>query len=760
MPSATRHFRPTKASRGFATFIAPAIAIIVGLVLTAIGISLMRKAEDAAAQAVFENRAQRITRDMESRIHSFLILAKGAAGLIDTRFQFDLDNWNAYVTRIDPQRDWPGFRGMAVALQVAAEDEAAFIASQRKSGQKDFRIWGRTGAAPNTGPRFPITYMAPRTPRNEAVIGFDFATEPRRAHAFTTARDRGEPILTAPVKLLNDEGLQENGLVLMAPIYRHGTPPFLPERRQNFVGVIVVGLGINNILNDILKVPDVTGVSLRITDLEEELPVFGMGGQVPLSTSRFSKAVTLEIGSRNWLMLFDSTPNFDAGVDRRQSELVALVGLFATMLLAAAISYQRNLRIRAEIRAKEMTGNLRKSEGRFRLVAEAAGEGIWEQDFRNNHEFLSPRLLNGILGYPASGPRILGTFEQMVHPEDRERWQEARRRHLETQAPYEVEYRVKHADGHWIWVRSRGQALFDDFGKAIQMAGSMADITARKAVEEELRQHRDNLAAMVEERTNELQLAKEAAEAANQAKSEFLANMSHELRTPLHAILSFAQLGQTRSLSVAPEKLMGYFNKIHVSGERLVALVNDLLDLSKLEAGKMVLTTREIDLVSLIRDVADELEPLATSRRQWIDLPAEETSAIATVDSGRFVQVMHNLFSNAIKFSPPHSRIVVEVNAFTMPRGRRASDESVFVPAWRIAVLDEGVGIPEEELETVFDKFVQSSKTRTGAGGTGLGLSICKEIVEAHRGSIRAYNRSPKEGTPQQGTVFEILIPR
>jgi signal transduction histidine kinase len=103
---------------------------------------------------------------------------------------------------------------------------------------------------------------------------------------------------------------------------------------------------------------------------------------------------------------------------------------------------------------------------------------------------------------------------------------------------------------------------------------------------------------------------------------------------------------------------------------------------------------------------------------------------------------------------------VVEVNAFTMPRGRRASDESVFIPAWRIAVLDEGVGIPEEELETVFDKFVQSSKTRTGAGGTGLGLAICKEIVEAHRGSIRAYNRSPNEGAPQQGTVFEILIPR
>ena len=160
------------------------------------------------------------------------------------------------------------------------------------------------------------------------------------------------------------------------------------------------------------------------------------------------------------------------------------------------------------------------------------------------------------------------------------------------------------------------------------------------------------------------------------------------------------------------------------------------------------------DLGVLVREVAAELEHLAANRGLQFDLPPAEMLAPMNVDSGRLIQVVRNLLSNAIKFSVPDSVITVEVNEATMPRGRRASDQSLPVPAWRIAVIDDGVGIPEDELEAVFDKFVQSSKTRTGAGGTGLGLSICKEIVEAHRGQIRAYNR------PTGGTVFEILLPR
>lgn len=275
-----------------------------------------------------------------------------------------------------------------------------------------------------------------------------------------------------------------------------------------------------------------------------------------------------------------------------------------------------------------------------------------------------------------------------------------------------------------------------------------------RAGEAELVRHRDHLTDLVTERTADLLAAKNVAEKAYRAKSEFLANMSHELRTPLHAILSFARLGQERSPVQEDDKTQRYFSRIIEAGERLLALVGDLLDLSKLEAGKMLVDSQPGDLVLIVRDVAAEFEALAQERKLQWHLPAVDSHAPARIDPVRFSQVLRNVMSNAMKFSPDGGVIRVQVEASVMTLGRRTEDLVAPVAAWRISVIDEGIGIPEDELETVFDSFVQSSMTRTGAGGTGLGLTICREIVAAHRGSISARNR------PEGGAVFEILVPR
>jgi signal transduction histidine kinase len=263
--------------------------------------------------------------------------------------------------------------------------------------------------------------------------------------------------------------------------------------------------------------------------------------------------------------------------------------------------------------------------------------------------------------------------------------------------------------------------------------------------ERQLRDHRDHLQEMVTERTEELVRAKEVAEHANLAKSEFLANISHELRTPMHAILSFAQLGQDRIAGGnAPlPKVSQYLERIDSSGERLLRLLNDLLDLSKLEAGMMTYDMGSHDLRSIASDVAGELAEMAAGREVRLQVHAGDERIGAWCDPARIGQVLRNLTSNGLKFTPAGGAVEMCFQT-AMTDG---------VAMTTVTVTDEGAGIPEAELEAIFDKFVQSSKTKSGAGGTGLGLSICREIVEQHRGRIWAENR------PTGGAAVHVTLP-
>ena len=236
-----------------------------------------------------------------------------------------------------------------------------------------------------------------------------------------------------------------------------------------------------------------------------------------------------------------------------------------------------------------------------------------------------------------------------------------------------------------------------------------------------------------------LRQAKVQAEESNRAKSEFLANMSHELRTPLHSILSFASFGIKKYDGAKPEKLLDYFNRIKKSGKTLLELLDDLLDLAKLESRKATFVFEPTDLDALISSVTSELDTLLSERNLKVQQKDSTFDEQIALDADKIKQVLRNLLNNAIKFSPEGGIIDVDICRL---------NSSV-----RVSVSDQGPGIPQDELEAVFDKFVQSSKTKTGAGGTGLGLSICHEIIAAHRGHIWAENRQ------NGGAVFSFEIP-
>jgi signal transduction histidine kinase len=215
--------------------------------------------------------------------------------------------------------------------------------------------------------------------------------------------------------------------------------------------------------------------------------------------------------------------------------------------------------------------------------------------------------------------------------------------------------------------------------------------------------------------------------------------MSHELRTPLHCILSFARFGVRGRGSLDQTKAHGYFQRIESSGSTLLELLNALLDLSKLEAEAVTLDRERLDLRSLIAETAEDYAALARDKGLKIHLPSCNSPVFVNGDQSRLAQVIRNLLSNAVKFTPQGGTIDIDIDR---------NDESAVV-----TICDSGPGIPDDECEAVFDKFVQSKRTKSGAGGTGLGLSICREIVLLHGGSVRAV---PTHG---RGALVELRLP-
>lgn len=388
----------------------------------------------------------------------------------------------------------------------------------------------------------------------------------------------------------------------------------------------------------------------------------------------------------------------------------------------------------------------RKSEERWQLAIQGSHDGIWDQNLISNAHFLSPRCLE-ILGYDEEQHNQLNTYDKWlnhVHPNDRFRMQAIFQKHLDRALPfYTCEYRIRCKEGSYKWLLSRGQAHWNEQGQPVRAVGSLTDITDLKHAEAELR------------------LAKEAAETANRAKSTFLANMSHELRTPLNAILGFTQLmAHDRSLTLPQHDHLDVINR---NGEYLLQLINDVLSISKIEAGRVTLEERSFDLFALL----DTLEGMfrlqaETKGLQFVCDRSPSLPQYIHTDERKLRQIITNLIDNAIKFTQT-GYVMLRVRDQGLAgrekaegRGQTATTPHSPPPTPRYLIFDikdTGVGIAPDELHTIFDAFVQSESGRNSLQGTGLGLAISRHFVQLMAGTITV------ESQAGQGTEFHISLP-
>ncbi len=416
-----------------------------------------------------------------------------------------------------------------------------------------------------------------------------------------------------------------------------------------------------------------------------------------------------------------------------------------------------NEQLKQEIAEKnQLLETLSETQERLKFTLEGSNDALWEVNLVTGELYVSPRW-STMLAYPVGEiPSTLEDWGKLLHPDDKQKISDMTDTLKKGKLNFfQIEYRFKTRTGQYKWILNRGKVVeVDSKGTPVRAVGTHSDITSQKNAERELQRNRAHLEELISVQTADLKQAKEAAERANRSKSEFLANISHELRTPMHGILSFSSIGLKNTNEPSQDKLHSYFERIHLSGQRLLLLLNDLLDLSKLEAEKMYFNFTYNSLEDLVSLVIAELKALIAEKKLTIKMIGNEIDTSVTCDKERIMQVIHNLLSNAIKFSPPDSVITIAFSYTTIEDKFGARKQLINKQsAIRVDVKDEGVGVPINELETIFDQFVQSSKTNTGAGGTGLGLAICKEIIEGHKGVIKAHSIFG------QGTTISFSLP-
>jgi PAS domain S-box-containing protein len=381
---------------------------------------------------------------------------------------------------------------------------------------------------------------------------------------------------------------------------------------------------------------------------------------------------------------------------------------------------------------KQSEQDLRASEEKYRSLIDHIPDVVWTANANRDLIYISGNAVK-VLGYGSE--ELLGgqLWLDRIHPEDAARVEQAYQKLFSEGENFDVEYRICRKDGEWIWLHNRAIAT-RPHGGIMCADGIFKDTTLRRLAEAAI-QH-----------------TKDAAEAANLAKSQFLANMSHELRTPLNAIIGFSEILADKTFGDLNDRQLKYSNNILNSGRQLLQLINDILDLAKVEAGRVELMRSTFSVAKALSEVQTVVKTLANKKNIHLEFGLAPDLPLLLADEAKFKQVMYNLLSNAIKFTPDGGKVFVTADI----QNKTRADGGPTGGALRVAVADTGIGIKAIDQERVFKEFEQvDSSYGRQQQGTGLGLALTKRLIELHGGRIWVKS----EGVEGKGSTFTFLIP-
>ena len=699
----------------------------------------------------FENQVQALCTSLPDLVGQYRAQARAGAGLFAASTSVERHEWRLFVDALDTPKFFPSARGFLYIERVSAGEVDAFVTRTRADGAPDFALQAPSNPA---GRDLAVIKFAEQTRHARELLGVDVAGHAVLGPVLAEACDRGESLLSGR---LVDPHLS-NGSVAVAvvrPVYRNGQPAVtLEERRKALQGWIFIPLDFRHLASQSLTTAheefdihifdgERFNHDSLLFDSDDHLDQAEEGtGDVDVSHPGYgdlTAQTAIEVMGRRWSLHLMSTPQFMRQTHSSAPLGVLIGGSLTTSLLALLTWSLLSTRARAQSLATEMTESLRQTERTLGSFFEAAPMcmgivELTEDDIVHVSDNEATGTLFGVAPAQVQGrtESELGVPREVI-----DIW---RRHYLMSQEKKKpVQFEFPHEkDGAQMWLSATVcRAGVGATGRP-RFAYIAEDVTVQKHSIIQLHQSTLELA----QRSAEAAEAREAAEAASRAKSEFLANMSHEIRTPMNAILGFTDL--LRDQQLTPADRLNHIETIHRNGKFLLSIINDILDLSKVEAGQMHVERTKTSLWTIIADVTSLMRVRAIEKGITLDVEfAFPLPQSIQTDPQRLRQILINLVGNAIKFTDSGGvRMIVRVDPADATR-----------PRARIEVVDTGIGITPEQMSRLFRPFSQADNSTTRRyGGTGLGLAISQRLAQRLGGDIEAHS------TPGKGSSFIVSV--